>query len=388
MPKITSVNLRRGTTTAWTTANPILADGEIGWDSTAGKFKVGNGTSTWSALAYVLDSALAGKANSSHTHAATDLASGTIPDARLPARLGPTANPITDWNLATTNGWYMQSNALNAPATGWFIGFVEAHNALWITQTVHAFTGDASTNTNVWRRSGNDSGGVLTWQPWYKLQLSQAEQDARYPLISSKGAANGIASLDSGGKLPYSQLPPLNPSNVIYTLEGLYSARPIPSSVSVGAVYYATDVDEQYRSNGTSWSVVGNGGNERGSASITAMQSTDHGIAGPEDITGMTTTFVAGERPVRIVVDCDLTNSTATNVTTVQILLNDVQVGYIQSVASASTDVWQSYSKGIRAAGLTPGATYTARCRIYVTGGWGRIGGATDNPSTISVINL
>lgn len=43
---------RRGTSTEWTTANPLLSVGEVGYETDTGKFKVGNGTSFWSSLPY------------------------------------------------------------------------------------------------------------------------------------------------------------------------------------------------------------------------------------------------------------------------------------------------------------------------------------------------
>lgn len=48
----TQIQLRRGTASAWTSANPTLAQGELGLESDTGKFKVGNGTSTWTSLPY------------------------------------------------------------------------------------------------------------------------------------------------------------------------------------------------------------------------------------------------------------------------------------------------------------------------------------------------
>lgn len=41
---------RRGTTAEWAAINPVLGDGELGYDKTTGVIKVGDGTSTWSAL--------------------------------------------------------------------------------------------------------------------------------------------------------------------------------------------------------------------------------------------------------------------------------------------------------------------------------------------------
>jgi hypothetical protein len=52
MPAQTVIQLRRDTAANWTSANPILAAGEVGYDSTNNKIKIGNGTSTWTVLSY------------------------------------------------------------------------------------------------------------------------------------------------------------------------------------------------------------------------------------------------------------------------------------------------------------------------------------------------
>lgn len=46
------IQLRRGTAAAWTSANPTLANGEIGIESDTNLFKVGNGLTAWTNLAY------------------------------------------------------------------------------------------------------------------------------------------------------------------------------------------------------------------------------------------------------------------------------------------------------------------------------------------------
>jgi hypothetical protein len=48
----TRMQQRRGTAAQWTAANPVLAAGEIGFETDTSKFKMGNGSSTWSALEY------------------------------------------------------------------------------------------------------------------------------------------------------------------------------------------------------------------------------------------------------------------------------------------------------------------------------------------------
>jgi len=106
----------------------------------------------------------------------------------LADRLGPFAKVIDDWNDAVHNGWYMDDAALNAPATGWVIGHVEAHNASWVTQTVHRFTADANDgDTQTYRRHMNNG----TWTAWIRLRLSETEQASLFMrhVLTAAGSA-------------------------------------------------------------------------------------------------------------------------------------------------------------------------------------------------------
>lgn len=47
------IQIRRGTGSSATSNNPILLDGELGWDKTALRFKMGDGTTDWNALPYI-----------------------------------------------------------------------------------------------------------------------------------------------------------------------------------------------------------------------------------------------------------------------------------------------------------------------------------------------
>lgn len=51
----TLIKFRRGTDTDWSNANPTLSVGEPGYDTTAEKFKIGDGTTSWSSLGYIGD---------------------------------------------------------------------------------------------------------------------------------------------------------------------------------------------------------------------------------------------------------------------------------------------------------------------------------------------
>lgn len=52
MPVKTIIQWRRDSSADWVAANPVLADGEAGYDTTVKQFKIGDGTSTWTELPY------------------------------------------------------------------------------------------------------------------------------------------------------------------------------------------------------------------------------------------------------------------------------------------------------------------------------------------------
>lgn len=47
------IQMRRGTSSEWNSADPILNEGEIGYNSTLGQIKVGDGSTIWSELTYL-----------------------------------------------------------------------------------------------------------------------------------------------------------------------------------------------------------------------------------------------------------------------------------------------------------------------------------------------
>lgn len=54
MPAETIIKLRRGTAAQWTTANPVLAAGEMGVETDTNRSKFGDGATTWTSLAYAV----------------------------------------------------------------------------------------------------------------------------------------------------------------------------------------------------------------------------------------------------------------------------------------------------------------------------------------------
>jgi hypothetical protein len=52
MPRIDTIQIRRGTAAAWLAANPVLLSGEQGLETDTNKVKIGDGITAWNALAY------------------------------------------------------------------------------------------------------------------------------------------------------------------------------------------------------------------------------------------------------------------------------------------------------------------------------------------------
>ena len=116
----TRMQQRRGTAAQWTAANPTLAAGEIGFETDTNKFKVGNGSSAWTSLAYFVDASIV--FDSSEVQGLVDAAVASLIDG------APNAlNSV--WELA---------NALNR----------DANYAYNVTQNLISLGNSIALNTN------------------------------------------------------------------------------------------------------------------------------------------------------------------------------------------------------------------------------------------------
>lgn len=79
-------------------------------------------------------------------------------------RLSDVCTTITDWNAATTNGFYMANNATNAPTTSvWYFGIVISHNTKYLRQILYRF---ATSSTPVAERKYERVCNNGTWSSW------------------------------------------------------------------------------------------------------------------------------------------------------------------------------------------------------------------------------
>lgn len=74
MSVVTQIQVRRGTASQWTSANPTLASGEWGFETDTLKTKIGDGTTTWNSLAYATGSVAVGNITGLGSGVATWLA--------------------------------------------------------------------------------------------------------------------------------------------------------------------------------------------------------------------------------------------------------------------------------------------------------------------------
>jgi hypothetical protein len=100
---------RRGTAAQWTSANPILSPGEIGFEIDTNKFKIGDGSSRWASLIYFTADAAAALEN------LIDGAPGLLDTLNeLAAAVGDDAN---FFSTVTTNIATAKSEAISAASS-------------------------------------------------------------------------------------------------------------------------------------------------------------------------------------------------------------------------------------------------------------------------------
>ena len=139
------IQVRRGVAADWTSVNPILAAGEMGYETDTNKFKFGNGTGAWSTLAY----------GASDTPGVTEIAQDAINSA-LAVGTGLTKTYNDGANTIT----------------------VAIDDTVWANKTYVNAAISGLQNTS----------------------------DSTYLLQDDRGTAGGVAALDNSGHVPSEQI--------------------------------------------------------------------------------------------------------------------------------------------------------------------------------------
>ena len=155
---------RRGLAATWTSVNPILLDGEVGYETDTNKFKVGDSVTSWSSLSYY-ETALLARANHTGTQ---------------------TASTISDFDTEVSNNSAVAANTAktsNANHTGDVTGSTALTIALGIT---HAWTAQQNSATNALTDAAN-----ISWD-------LDASQRASVTLTDNRTLDNPTNLVDGG----------------------------------------------------------------------------------------------------------------------------------------------------------------------------------------------
>lgn len=140
MAVVTQIQIRRGTASQWTSANPTLASGEFGYETDTGKFKIGNGSTAWASLSYSASGTV------TSITAGTGLSGGTI----------TTSGTIAiDSTVVTTTG---TQTLTNKTATG----LIYTQTLLTPTFSANAYTLALGDQGDILLASNGATAGTIT----------------------------------------------------------------------------------------------------------------------------------------------------------------------------------------------------------------------------------
>jgi len=121
------IQIRRDTAANWTSANPVLAQGELGAETDTSKIKIGNGSTAWTGLSYLIDAGGYATLSGVQTFTGTKTFAGTtstlagvLTNAAEVATVSATAATGTiAYDVTTQSVLYYTSNA----SANWTVNF-------------------------------------------------------------------------------------------------------------------------------------------------------------------------------------------------------------------------------------------------------------------------
>jgi len=122
------IQIRNGTAAAWTSANPILAAGEMGAETDTGRFKIGNGSTNWNTLSYSVGFSYKGTWLALANYAINDVVTYNN-SSYISIQNGTNQNPATQtayWSLVALAG----TNGTNGVSFIW--------RGTWVSATSYA----------------------------------------------------------------------------------------------------------------------------------------------------------------------------------------------------------------------------------------------------------
>jgi hypothetical protein len=231
------IQVRRGTASEWTAANPVLAAGEMGVETNTNLFKFGNGSSTWTALSYANNSDVAiGEISQDAINTALTMGAG------LTKTYNDGANTITitvDTGVVSTRA-FATAAAATAQTAAEATAAADASTKASAAQAaaIAAASADASAKASATLASATAAAATYTDSAVNGVNNSLSD----YLEVTERGAMNGVASLDANVKVPQAQLP-LNTLTTNINTSGTVSAATVMAAdVTSSGVVTANNV--------------------------------------------------------------------------------------------------------------------------------------------------
>jgi hypothetical protein len=210
------IQIKRGTASAWTSANTVLAAGEVGFETDTKKMKVGDGSTAWTSLTYTVTdgditgvtagTGLSGGGNSGGVTLSVDTATvATLTDTQTFTNKTLTGPAITGGTLINTviKGLEEDVNVVASAATGTINFDIETASIWYYTSNATAnhtlnFRYNSSTSLDSAMATGDAI--TLVWlntngeTPYYPntINIDGSEVTPKVPAAISAGNASSI----------------------------------------------------------------------------------------------------------------------------------------------------------------------------------------------------
>ena len=187
----TTIQIRRDNSANWTANNPILANGEQGYETDTGKMKIGNGSTDWNTLAYWYDNTASGGITTSET-APTSPATGDL-------WFQTSTKTLSIWDGSTWQ-YFNTTQSIVYPDTNGEASYTSPGTYTWVCPAdvnwVHAVCvggGGGGTGSNSAGCGGG--GGGLAW----RNDISVVPGQSYTVVVGAGGAGSRTSPAPSGG---------------------------------------------------------------------------------------------------------------------------------------------------------------------------------------------